>query len=146
MFNNILVVCVGNICRSPAAQNILRQQLPEKHIHSAGLGALVGHDIEENMAALLEQDGYEHNGHQARQINEQLVASADLILVMEQRHLSSIRSKFPTASGKTMLLGKWNGDEEVPDPYRRSQEIFEISYGLIAKHCQQWQDKLATPK
>lgn len=142
MFNNILVVCVGNICRSPAAQNILRQYLPEKNIHSAGLGALVEHDIEKNMAELLQKHGFEHMGHKARQINEQMVAEADLILVMEHRHLSSIRSKFPTASGKTMLLGKWNGDEEVPDPYKRSQEIFEISYGLIAKHCTQWKGKL----
>ncbi|TKB46111.1 low molecular weight protein-tyrosine-phosphatase [Thalassotalea mangrovi] len=142
MFNNILIVCVGNICRSPAAERLLQQQLANKSVTSAGLGAVIDHGIEESMAQLLTQDGIDTKGHQARQITEQMVAEADLILAMEQRHINAIRTKYPTASGKTMLLGKWNGDEEVPDPYKRSQEIFELAYGLINKHCQQWAEKL----
>ena len=39
MFERILVVCTGNICRSPAAEAFLKQRLPERHISSAGLGA-----------------------------------------------------------------------------------------------------------
>ena len=42
MFNSILVVCVGNICRSPTGERLLQQLLPEKEITSAGVGALVG--------------------------------------------------------------------------------------------------------
>ena len=42
-FENILVVCVGNICRSPMAEALLKQRFPEKNIDSAGVGALVGH-------------------------------------------------------------------------------------------------------
>ncbi|WP_441294782.1 arsenate reductase/protein-tyrosine-phosphatase family protein, partial [Klebsiella pneumoniae] len=42
MFNSILVLCTGNICRSPIAERILRDFFPEKEIDSAGLGALVG--------------------------------------------------------------------------------------------------------
>ena len=40
---NILVLCIGNICRSPIAEALLRQQFPDKTISSAGLGALVGY-------------------------------------------------------------------------------------------------------
>ncbi|MCP5602776.1 protein tyrosine phosphatase, partial [Klebsiella pneumoniae] len=43
MFNSILVVCTGNICRSPLAERILRKSLPGKKIDSAGTNALVGH-------------------------------------------------------------------------------------------------------
>lgn len=42
MFNNILVVCVGNICRSPTAERLLQRYHPELKVESAGLGALVG--------------------------------------------------------------------------------------------------------
>ena len=42
MFNKILVVCVGNICRSPTAERLLRSHLPQMTVESAGLGALVG--------------------------------------------------------------------------------------------------------
>ncbi|PLN47960.1 protein tyrosine phosphatase, partial [Klebsiella pneumoniae] len=41
MFNSILVVCTGNICRSPLAERLLRKKLPNKKIDSAGVGALV---------------------------------------------------------------------------------------------------------
>ena len=43
MFDSVLVVCTGNICRSPMGERILQSLLPEKIIKSAGVGALVGH-------------------------------------------------------------------------------------------------------
>ena len=45
MFNNILVVCVGNICRSPTAERLLQRYHPELKVESAGLGALVSIDV-----------------------------------------------------------------------------------------------------
>ena len=45
--NNILVVCVGNICRSPMAEYLLKQQFPQLHIESAGISGLVGHNADE---------------------------------------------------------------------------------------------------
>ncbi|NMP16492.1 low molecular weight protein-tyrosine-phosphatase [Thalassotalea sp. Y01] len=142
MFNNILTVCVGNICRSPSAERILQQLLPNKEISSAGLGALIGHDIESHIAALLAQQGMDGTGHRAQQISVELVNEADLILVMEKKHQQTLMQKYPSASGKIMLLGKWHNDEEVPDPYKKSQDIFEHAYGLIDKHCHAWASKL----
>lgn len=46
MFNSILVVCTGNICRSPIGERYLRNIMPDKIIDSAGTGALVGHDAD----------------------------------------------------------------------------------------------------
>ena len=142
MFNKILVVCIGNICRSPSGERILQNLLPSKQITSAGIGALVDHQIEENAAALLTQHGFNAENHKARQINQDLVNGADLILVMEKKHQQVLMKKYPEASGKVMLLGKWSNDEEIPDPYKRSQEAFEHAYKLIEQHCQTWAQKL----
>ena len=71
MFNNILTVCIGNICRSPSAERILKAKLPNKNVSSAGLGAMVNHEIEPNAAQILHQHNYNDADHQARQIDNQ---------------------------------------------------------------------------
>ena len=57
MFNKILVVCVGNICRSPTAERLLRRHLPAVTVESAGLGALVGKAADERAAAVVMRTG-----------------------------------------------------------------------------------------
>ena len=52
-------------------------------------------------------------------------------------------NKYPSASGKIMLLGKWNNDEEIPDPYKKSIDAFQQSFIQIEHNCQLWADKLA---
>ena len=140
MFNNILVVCIGNICRSPTAEFLLREKLDDesKTVHSAGLGALVGKGIETTAAALLENHGVSSGGHSARQLDAALIAQADIVLVMESNHLKGVLSIAPEARGKTFLLGKWLDNREVPDPYRKSEEMFQQVYGLIDEACDSW--------
>lgn len=142
MFNNILTVCIGNICRSPSAERILQHLLPSKEVTSAGIGALVDHAIETNAAELLDKNGYNSKKHKARQVSNGIINSAELILVMEKRHRQVLINKYPSAAGKIMLLGKWNKDEEIPDPYRKSTEAFERAYKQIEKNCQAWAQKL----
>ncbi len=140
-FSNILVVCVGNICRSPTAEYLLRDGL-QKHqgieVSSAGLGALVGRGVDEQAAALLAQHGVDCDSHQARQLDAQMLHQADLVLTMEHGHIDGIRSIAPEVRGKTFLLGKWSGDIEIPDPFRRSDEMFLEVYQLIEKSVQGW--------
>jgi len=142
MFDKILCVCIGNICRSPSAERILQAKLPNKNITSAGLGALVDHGIEQHAAQLLQDHGFNDQDHKARQVENQLIVNADLILVMEKKHQQRLMSQYPSASGKIMLLGKWNNNEEIPDPYKKSIEAFEHSFEQIEKNCQHWADKL----
>ncbi|WOH38991.1 hypothetical protein RI844_07155 [Thalassotalea fonticola] len=143
MFNKILTVCIGNICRSPSAERILKAKLPTKAITSAGLGALVGHGVEEHAAQILAEHNYDDKEHQARQVSNQMIIDADLILVMEKKHQQSLMNKYPAASGKIMLLGKWNNEEEIPDPYKKSIDAFQQSFKQIEHNCQRWADKLA---
>ncbi|ART81793.1 protein tyrosine phosphatase [Oceanisphaera profunda] len=143
MFDNILVVCVGNICRSPTAEFLLKQALPNKTVHSAGLGALVGHDIDATAKKIAEQHNVACPTHSARQLTKELCREADVILVMEQGHKESITRLAPEARGKTFLLGQWNSNQEIPDPYKKSEEAFQHVYQLIANNSKLWAEKLA---
>ncbi|MBL4900702.1 MAG: hypothetical protein JKX76_13915 [Colwellia sp.] len=142
MFDKILIVCIGNICRSPSAERILQKLTPNKKITSAGIGALVDHSIEKNAAQLLITHNYTSENHLARQVSNNIINNAELILVMEKKHQQVLRQKYPSASGKIMLLGQWNNEEEIPDPYRKSKEAFEYAFTQIEKNCQAWAQKL----
>ncbi len=143
MFNKILVVCVGNICRSPVGEVLLRERLPEAYnVRSAGLGALVGKSIDSNSEAWLQARDSTGASHVAQQLNSELVQWADLILVMEQRHITELSVRYPTARGKTHLLGKWMEDPEIPDPYKQSKEAFEFALGKVECSVSAWVNKL----
>lgn len=140
VFNNILVVCLGNVCRSPVAEFLFRRELGERDIrvHSAGLGALVGSPMDENAIALLQERGIDASEHRARQLEAAMLREADLILAMERRHLDSLARLAPEASGKTFLFGKWNHDGDVPDPYRRPRQVFEQVHESIERGVSSW--------
>jgi len=140
VFKNILFVCVGNICRSPSAEVMLRQAVEGRGIavSSAGLGALVGHGIDPMAQTLLVEHGLDGQAHVGRQISGSLLGQADLVLTMERKHVRRITEIAPEASGKTFLLGKWQGDREIPDPYRQARPAFEHVYGLMAEGVNSW--------
>ena len=140
MFNSILVVCAGNICRSPTAEYILKEKLESKsmQIASAGLTALVGKPADATAIDIAGKQGVDLAPHIGQQLSSQLIAQYSLILVMEQQHLTDLHAQYPQARGKTFLLGKWIGDKDIPDPYRKSQEAFEHVYKLIEQACVAW--------
>ena len=144
MFDSILVVCAGNICRSPTAEYILKDKLQNKAIRvsSAGLTALEGKSADATAVELAQQKNIDMSAHKGRQLSSSLVAQNSVILVMEQRHLSDLCNRYPQARGKTFLLGKWLDEKEVPDPYRQSREAFEHVYELIESACGAWQKYL----
>ncbi len=137
IFKNILVVCVGNICRSPTAERILRQKLSGKFISSAGLGALKNKGIDPSAAAMLIENKYDAADHSARQISSSMLVEADLVLVMEKAHQQSLMDRYPAHSGKVMLLGHWSG-QEIDDPYRKSDEAFRFIFEQIEESCSEW--------
>lgn len=144
MFDSVLVVCAGNICRSPTAEYVLKQKLEGKNISvsSAGLTALEGKPADATARQVALVNGVNMDAHQGRQLTSTLVAQNSVILVMEERHLNDVHARYPEARGKTFLLGKWIGDKEIPDPYRKSIEAFEHVYTLIDSACSAWQKYL----
>ncbi|MEJ8690527.1 protein tyrosine phosphatase, partial [Klebsiella pneumoniae] len=67
-----------------------------------------------------------------------------LILVMERMHLEQVSNIAPELRGKTMLLGHWNGNKDIPDPYKKSDEAFDSVYKLIEQSCKCWISKIAS--
>ena len=145
MFNRILIVCVGNICRSPTAQQVLGAALAPAGItvSSAGLAALRDHPLEPLAGQVLQEHGHVPQAHKARQLSLEAVSAADLILVMEQRHIDGVLGLAPEARGKVFLLGKWQHDREITDPYRQGKPAFVQAYALIEQAAQAWAQRLA---
>lgn len=143
MFNKILVVCVGNICRSPSGEYLLKSLLPNKEIASAGVGALVGKPADKLAKQVAQENGISLEGHQAQQLTAALCHEYDLILVMEQGHIEAVTNIAPEARGKTMLLSQWIDKADIPDPYRQSKEAFDHAYKMIEQGAIAWVKKLS---
>ncbi|AWQ47177.1 TPA: protein tyrosine phosphatase [Serratia marcescens] len=142
MFDSILVVCVGNICRSPTGERLLQQLLPDKDVSSAGLAALVGKAADKKSIFVADINGLSLNGHKARQLTRELCRQYSLILVMERKHIDAVARLVPEVRGKTMLFGHWLGEREIPDPYGKSQEAFDFVYNLLAESARKWSQVL----
>ena len=145
---HILVVCVGNICRSPMAEAVLREAvngLPGMTVSSAGIGALVEQPAADYAVALMQERGLDIASHRARQLTAEMLHDADLVLVMEAGHRNVIDANEPTARGKVFRLGEWQ-DMDIPDPYRQPREAFETTLGLIDRGVADWVGKLQAGK
>jgi protein-tyrosine phosphatase len=140
----ILIVCIGNICRSPTAESLMRDALAQADIEvvSAGLAALVDSPIEASAQAVLVEQGHLPMDHKAVQLTSQAVNRADLILVMENRHIAGVLNVAPEARGKVFLLGKWQDDREISDPYRQGKPAFVHAYALITEAVHAWAQRL----
>lgn len=140
MIEHILVVCVGNICRSPMAEALLRARLAGRGVavESAGLVGLAGEPIDPTAAAVLAAHGLALDGHVARKLAPDMISAADLVLAMDQRQLSAIRALAPQARGKTFLLGHWIDAAAVADPYGQPRSAFEECHALIERAVDAW--------
>ena len=140
-FENILVVCVGNICRSPMAEALLKQRFPEKNIDSAGVGALVGHSADPSAIKIMEEQNIDITTHVAKQIDENLAHKADLIFTMSDSQNKWIEERWPFCRGKTFKLGHWS-DKDIADPYKHEMSAFMTAYKDIVNSIEEWRDKL----
>ena len=136
---NILVVCTGNICRSPMAEGMLKKNLPERlagrvAISSAGTHALHGNMAQPHAIAVMQGFDIDITGHRARQLSGALVRSSDLILVMERFHLRLVRVRTMLSSAKVRMLTAFEANGEpydVPDPMGEPVRAYEASAAII---------------
>lgn len=141
-FDNILVVCVGNICRSPMAEALLKQRYPHKNIDSAGVGALVGHSADPAALEIMAGQKIDITNHVAKQIDEGLAKKADLIFTMSDSQTKWIEERWPFCRGKTFKLGHWQ-DKDIADPYKHEMSAFQTAYQDIVVSLEQWADKIS---
>ena len=101
----ILIVCTGNICRSPFIERLLQRQLDEHRarfaqrilVHSAGTGAVTGSAMDKRAAAQLLAHGGDPTGFRARDLTPDLIAEADLILTATRDHRGKVAVMYPKA-------------------------------------------------
>ena len=136
---NILVVCTGNICRSPMAEGILKTNLPERlagrvAISSAGTHALHGNMAQPHAIEVMQGLGIDITRHRARQLSRALVRSSDLILVMETFHLRPVKMKSMLSPAKVRMLTAYEANKEpydIPDPMGKGITAYEDSAAII---------------
>ena len=141
-FDNILVVCVGNICRSPMAEALLKQRFPNKVIDSAGVGALVGHPADPAALEIMTKQQLDITKHIAKQIDESLAKKADIIFTMSDGQTKWIEERWPFCRGKTFKLGHWK-NKDIADPYKHEMSAFKTAYQDIVDSLEQWADKIS---
>lgn len=114
----VLVVCTGNICRSPAVERLLSARLgaafqgrpavgtlmPAIEIGSAGTGALVGRPMTRAMAQLVELNGGDPSGFVSRQLEASMIRSADLVIALTRKHRAAVVELVPAAVRRTFAL------------------------------------------
>ncbi len=144
----ICLVCLGNICRSPMAEVVLRSALAdaglsgEAAVDSAGTGDWhVGHQMEAHARGELSRRGYDGSAHRARQIERSWLTDRDLILAMDQHNLADLRRMAALAgvdSDRIRLFGEVGGLEpgvsghlDVPDPYGGDSAEFAAVLDLV---------------
>lgn len=112
----VLMVCLGNICRSPTAEAVLRAKAPEWQIDSAGTaGWHHGKPPYEPMQEAAARRGYDLSALRARQFSPSDFADFDLILVMDEENLSDVEAQRPKGTTTPVRLFAETGP--VPDPY-----------------------------
>jgi len=158
MTQKLLFVCLGNICRSPAAEGVFLHLLAERGlsdqfvVDSAGTGGWhVGNPADRRMQAAAHRRGF-NLPSRARQISLDDFSSFDLVLAMDDDNLAAVQGlareagSRATASIKPMLsyAGRFS-ETEVPDPYYGGEAGFEHVLDLLEDACANLLDELSPP-
>ncbi len=139
----VLIVCSGNICRSPLAASLLQSILGNPEISgievsSAGLEAIPGESVSEPMMKISAEWGINLQNHKSKLITSDMVAEADLILVMTEVHKEWTIRLFPESAGKIRLLGEKIDINSIPDPYMQNDSAYQLCADLIKQAVKSW--------
>lgn len=132
---SVLFVCLGNICRSPAAEGVMRALAPRLTIDSAGTGDWhVGKPPYGPMQTAALTRGYDLSGLRARQVTAADLARFDLILAMDPQNLADLK-RLGDAPHVQLFLDYAPGarTDAVPDPYYTRD--FDAALDLIEAGC-----------
>ena len=136
---HVLMVCTGNICRSPMAEGMLKHGLPNTlvskiSVTSAGTHALHGNRAQPFAVQTMQQRGVDITTHRARLLGPSLIRASDLIVVMEPLHARLIRRAVMNVGSKVQLLTFYDPAtdlREVPDPIGAPLTTYEACADLM---------------
>ncbi|MEW8624379.1 MAG: hypothetical protein AB2551_01335 [Candidatus Thiodiazotropha sp.] len=124
--DHILVLCYGNIYRSPLVEFLLKESLSDTdiEIRSAGFHDRTGRSCAEEYLKLLTERGYDLSAHRSGRILQDDINWADLIVIMDRKNWDLLSSMDQKALSKTIWIGAFspNLSVEVIDPYNQGSE------------------------
>jgi protein-tyrosine phosphatase len=136
----VVFVCWGNICRSPIAERVARHAAAEAGLtgveftSAATSSEELGAAMDSRAARVLRSAGYSSDGHVAHRINAEELAGADLVIAMEDIHISKLRRLAPEAEN-VFLLSEFDPAAKpgsgVPDPWYGSDAGFSDTLATI---------------
>ena len=143
----ILIVCTGNVCRSPMAEALMRHSLAQRGIaatvFSRGLAAPTGRAPHPFALQTAADFGVPiAPDKRAAQVNPVDLRLAAVVLVMDKGHRHEVQQRFPAAGGKTFLLGHWQGEQEILDPLQEPEAVFQAQWPVMQAACESWVDHL----
>lgn len=138
----ILVLCTGNICRSPIGEFLLRKALGDGYtVMSAGLNAVVDSGPDPMAVKVALEHGLDISIHKARQVNMDMLRWADLVLVMEEGQKNELLRKYSWLEEKLFRFGA-SLQVDIPDPYCRPESAFIMAWKFISKFTPYWVSKI----
>lgn len=134
----ILMVCLGNICRSPLAEGIMRSKLTtDYYIDSAGTGGWhAGESPDKRSIQTAQNHGIDISKQRARKFSITDFDTFDVIFVMDQSNYKDVINLAPNEAAKSKVQLLLDNSKEVPDPYYGTLEDFEQVYQLLNQACE----------
>lgn len=139
----IVMVCLGNICRSPLAEGILKAKLPKDYVvDSAGTGAWhAGQQPDKRSITTAKNRGLDISNQRARQFKVSDFDTFDLIYVMDNSNYKNVIALAPNEKAKSkvkLILNEIfpNENVDVPDPYYGGDDGFENVFDMLDQACE----------
>jgi protein-tyrosine phosphatase len=129
----VVVICHGNICRSPFAGLDLARRLKGVEVRTAGLHTSDGRPAEPNAREVAAEMGVPVDEHASRRFDEGDVEWADLIVAMQGRHIAVLAERWPGCERRARLLGDYLPDapHAILDPWGQDKPVFEAVFRKI---------------
>lgn len=143
MITRVLILCTGNICRSPIAAARLAGLRPDLSVASAGLGAATGRPVDPRMARAAAAMALPWpQDHHACQFTAGLGRGHDLILTMEAGQGDEVIRRAPDLNGRVFLLTHWTDRADIPDPYMRADADYALAVAAIETGVRRWSARI----